>query len=90
MYLQKLIVLCLEKCILSSLATKIEMVNKILKETHILEYRSSMLNFFMKFEIFRGTGFLNFFSKLQHIEELLRLMHPNKWSKSTEDLNSVL
>jgi hypothetical protein len=38
------------------------MVNKILKETHILGYRSSMLNFLMKFKIFSGVRVLRFFA----------------------------
>jgi hypothetical protein len=51
----------LEK-LLSPLAMESSMVNKIHKETHILGYRSSMLNFLMKFKIFSSMGFLRFFT----------------------------
>jgi hypothetical protein len=54
----RLMSLNLEK--LSPLVTETGMINKILKETHILGYRSSMLNFLMKFKIFSSVGFLRF------------------------------
>jgi hypothetical protein len=41
------------------------MVNKILKETLITASRFSTLNFFMKFKLFSGAGFLSFFTNLQ-------------------------
>jgi hypothetical protein len=40
------------------------MVNKILKETHILWYRAAMLNLFIRLKIFSDVGFLSFFTKL--------------------------
>jgi hypothetical protein len=50
--------------LLTAPLTETGMLNKILKEILILGYRSSMLNFFMKFKIFSGVEFLNFFTKL--------------------------
>jgi hypothetical protein len=54
--------LSLEKKLLSPLATETGMVNKITEETHILGYRSPMLNFLIKFKIFSSIGFLRFFT----------------------------
>jgi hypothetical protein len=49
--------LSLEK-LFSPLATESGVVNKILNENLILGYKSSTLNFFIKFKIFSGVGFL--------------------------------